>query len=520
MKKSKKKSVSATSAATSSNDTTTKNGNDNDAIVSLLDDDKKQSKEQNKIMKRSIQDDAFSKINHSSKKSKNNVNDEPEIIDLLSDEDDDNNIISTHDKSGAKNDDDDDDEVIVIDAPEPTSFFASPTSVVTSITSTAKNTASTKNITNDKKNDNDDNEIMEMGTKNAMDLPHMRQHCTKHTFIPKQSFNLAYGKDDANYQSCDKCFCYVCDVPVQECKHWLTHCHADDKGRFAYKWKQMRENFKRSNGSTNNNHNDSDVDVIRRIYAHNDWDYYSDEDDYDYGYDYDDHRYQTPLEPDKVTNGSHEANSRVQCRKCKWWSRDAIHYFSSYSELSGLIEEFDAWCKACGRVISTDYFLNNDPSRPYVPKKGDISLGTKVIPFRIKARDPRKIEPYQQKWQEWEGKEGWIYNESEMKYDFFHHRIGPQPKLSVLLEVMSIVEESKIPHDRSRMVFQPTEYNVYDTTEVSGLETEALIIDDKNDRVIIEELHDFQMNGKPVPYNIEAKYDEKTQDGVSIALKI
>ena len=341
----------------------------------------------------------------------------------------------------------------------------------------AKNDKSTNATKNNKKKN-----------KNTMDLPHMRQHCTKHRFKRK----LYHDMSDKNIQSCDKCICYVCDVSVKDCKHWSFHCNAEDKGPNALIWTYMREDDKQEL------YYRQSFERKRQLYI------------------LDTPEYTTPLEPYQVAPRSHEASVRVQCRKCKWWS------------VVGETEEWDVWCKACGRVISTDYFgrkkeipivpiLPHHIKAPdpilFVPKEGDISLGTKVIPFRIKARDPRKIEPYQQKWQEWEGKEGWIYNESEMKYDFFHHRIGPRPTVSTLLEVMSIVEESKIP-DGTRMGFITPRDS--EKIWISGFELEALIIDNRNDRVLIEELH----AAKNLDRIIEASYNEDTQDGVSILLKM
>ena len=364
-------------------------------------------------------------------------------------------------------------------------------------TNAAKNNNNKKN---DNVNVNDDKETMEMGTENTMDLPHMRKDCTKHTFIPDVKYNTASSKVDTNYQSCDKCFCYVCDIPVQDCKDWSIHCNANDKGRFAYRWNEMSRKIKRANSTNNNNSDDDGTErIIQNSFQ------------YCYRISYD-RQYEIPLEPYKVAPGSHVASIRLQCRKCKWWSvvrKEESHYNPYLLE-----NELESWCKACGRVISTRYFHKNQEEQRYPIHRGDIYLGTKVIPFHIKARDPRKIEPYKQKWQEWEGKEGWIYNESEMKYDFFHHRIGPRPAVSTLLEVMSIVEESKIPHDGSRMVF--SQQTASDLEKIYAFETEALIIDDRNDRIIIEELK----NVSSFNHFIDANYNEHTQDGVCIALNI
>ena len=70
-----------------------------------------------------------------------------------------------------------------------------------------------------------------VGTVNEVKLPHMRPHCTEHPF---------QSGDDSNIQACDLCFCFVCDVPYNECKEWRSHCDATDKGPRAYHWKSLR----------------------------------------------------------------------------------------------------------------------------------------------------------------------------------------------------------------------------------------------------------------------------------------
>jgi len=61
--------------------------------------------------------------------------------------------------------------------------------------------------------DADDDELKMIGTIGGVDLPHMRQHCTTYPFTKDHSL------------TCNKCYCYVCDVKVSECQQWSTHCH-------------------------------------------------------------------------------------------------------------------------------------------------------------------------------------------------------------------------------------------------------------------------------------------------------
>ena len=66
-------------------------------------------------------------------------------------------------------------------------------------------------------------------------FPHARKDCTKHSFAFETRKSILqstkpYKKNDI---CCDKCFCYVCDVPASECKFWCNtaagqpaHCNA------------------------------------------------------------------------------------------------------------------------------------------------------------------------------------------------------------------------------------------------------------------------------------------------------
>ena len=181
------------------------------------------------------------------------------------------------------------------------------------------------------------------------------------------------------------------------------------------------------------------------------------------------------------------------------------------------------WCQACGRVMLERDFNKEQTLRNY-PQKGDISLGDKVIPFHIKCRDPRKVSPYDKNWKEHEGKDGWTFNENEMRHDFFRHRIGDKPSIKNLLRVISVLKEDKIP-DRGSVNYNPTNHHRgcrYETQatkkQYSGLETEALLIDDRNHRIILQELFAFKdsmYDCRVLRYDIQTNWNVASQNGVS-----
>lgn len=109
-------------------------------------------------------------------------------------------------KRKTSNDDDDDDEVVCVE--QPARFCQAVSST------------------------NGDADIELVGTLNEQRLPHMRQHCTVKPFSPNKSSNM---------QFCDDCYCYVCDVPVQECSNWSLHKDGTNEGPDACAWTSARK---------------------------------------------------------------------------------------------------------------------------------------------------------------------------------------------------------------------------------------------------------------------------------------
>lgn len=93
----------------------------------------------------------------------------------------------------------------------------------------------------DAENNTNDEQIEVVGTVSHVRLPHMRQHCTEHPFAYFNSSKEKLEKAGHNEKFCDKCYCYVCDVPVGECSQWANdHCHATDRGSTGRAWRLKR----------------------------------------------------------------------------------------------------------------------------------------------------------------------------------------------------------------------------------------------------------------------------------------
>ena len=112
---------------------------------------------------------------------------------------------------------------------------------------------------NDNGDDNDNDSVVVEGVVNEARFPHMRQHCTRSAFDPNfllrpRSARMISKSQtsiiDVNKQSCDLCYCFICDCPVKDCKQWASssiqnlkgnHCCAHEK---KATWSKLRTSTK------------------------------------------------------------------------------------------------------------------------------------------------------------------------------------------------------------------------------------------------------------------------------------
>lgn len=401
-----------------------------------------------------------------------------EVIVILSDDDDDDNVGLKSNNNVA--DIDNDDDVVIVD----------PSSIKDDVQPIQEDL---------------NDEVQAVGEKNAVHLPHLRQHCTKFQFTQDFGRDFISARTtaerdkirkagDLNKKYCDLCYCFVCDKPVSECNQWSmniglldSHCHASDKGIYSSHYKRLRESMKHGKAVTpspplrtgtslatlNNGVTMGDPYALFTTpppvtnYTKN-------------------LLYQLGAGPFKPDNEEAKtATHLTKCRKCGWYNafehRNYTKELNTYEKRKTYVTGASDWCHACGRIASEKDF-EKEQSKPYKPQVGDVSLGMKVIPFTIKARDPRKLGSVAKYWEENEGTPGWVYDEAEMEHDFFLHVIGKRPTMRYILQSIPVKKKDCIPETGKIH----RSYTVDD--DPSATEADALLLDDQDHLKLLREL--------------------------------
>ena len=307
------------------------------------------------------------------------------------------------------------------------------------------------------KNTTTDEDVVVEGVLNETRLPHMRQHCTRCPFTPH---SVTSSRRETNSNSCDLCYCYVCDCPVKDCKNWYSststspednHCCATEKER---SWERMRSRakgqasisgFYRENLPYYNSNEESegmdesedDDDVppyhLPRIL----FDQWREQREIRRNSTYGLPGPFKPDHPDAARN-----NDLTKCRHCSWFIR--LVGYSRYRPSS------NDWCKVCGRVASeadlekSQVAPANNASEE--AQAGKYLLGEKEISFRIKAHDPRLFDEYKTKWEEnSSGNSAWIYDQADRDEEVFLHRIGRSPTFDNIQNMIPRVGNENIP---------------------------------------------------------------------------
>ena len=291
-------------------------------------------------------------------------------------------------------------------------------------------------------------------------------------------------------------YCYVCDIPAKECKTWQStpgsggghyaanHCCATDKVGY---WVTLRHNHRRAQQQgqdftpSGGLHRSDSVANRRGILANGRRGILANGQGSSYSLPSNNLSGLGPFPP------SHPRVERMQhltkCRKCGWFNYFKHMNFKMKSAIHAAGSSKD-WCMHCGRVASDKDFAK-EKSGTYNPLPTDIVLGEKVIPFRIRAHDPREFDEFKQAWIDG----GYTYKAEEMESDVFRHRLGKHPTIEKILESLPIVAEEKIPttgaYVRSNRSCSGNE------NDVLADETDAVIIENQNHQKLLHVLQDF-----------------------------
>ena len=396
----------------------------------------------------------------------------------------------------------------------------------------------------------DDEEIELVGTTNETRLPHARQYCPDNKFIPGVEYKKYHGTlefshiipeaEKWNPKYCDLCYCYVCDKPAKGCTSWTAgsfsfrHCHATDTDS----WHTLRV-AKGANNIPVSTPGPFPSNVHHTSKS-------------------------GPFAPDDQV--ASRDSSLTKCRKCNWYNRfDHKNFaclqqdvkqaqFSNKPDLhpTGFLD----WCHSCGRVASEKDF-GKVQAKPYVRRPGDVFLGEKVLPFRVVAHDPRKMDKFKDKWSTNEGSDPkWNYSAAEMEEDVFCHRFGKYPSIEMILASIPVVSHEKIPetgsfHMKTKQHGWYSDSDSYDSENdyyglfgsyngnkdyygvgfesnmVSADETNAIILEKRNDRALLEELRNFESIGfenlsgiVPLAGEIVANWDRDARSGVGALFQV
>jgi hypothetical protein len=317
----------------------------------------------------------------------------------------------------------------------------------------------------------------------------------------------------------------VCDKLASECKNWSSttfsaddHCHASDKGSSGLFYKNLRESLKRGRTITPTPPGTSGTILERllRDAAAHEVDRLVNNVSSPRAYSGASNLIaKGPFKPDDVT--AKKNKMLTKCRKCHYYNKFDHQNFTKV--VQGAIKAYRTcpqdWCHACGRVASVKDF-EKEKSVKYNVDVGDILLGTKTIPFTVKAHDPRKFEDVSKYWKENEGSPKWVYDEAEMENDFFRHRIGKQPTLAYILTSIPVTEDDSIPQEGKLQ--QSYSWNSSSGGKPSLSETEALLLENKSDLKLLREMYSFTYSEPDtLGLTLTAQWNKTQQKGVSIS---
>ena len=156
-------------------------------------------------------------------------------------------------------------------------------------------------------------------------------------------------------------------------------------------------------------------------------------------------------------------------------------------------------------------FGGNNPN-VYQEQKETFLIWEKEVPFRIRARDPRKMKRFKSRWEQYENTSpGWTYSQAAMEKEVYEHRLGGIVETTTILRLVSPLQVDKLPEDGQ---FEHEGIMNEPDRKYSAFETDSIIFEDHKSISLFLAL---EMNcglGKAIPIEISSSWNEQQRQGV------
>ena len=179
-----------------------------------------------------------------------------------------------------------------------------------------------------------------------------------------------------------------------------------------------------------------------------------------------------------------ESESYSACSGCGWHSAKSFLMRGNH----------DGRCMHCGRRVL--FRQPSDRDREVrVVNENDIDFGTKVITFRIVAKNIQFDSKYRDAWR----KSSWIHDMAKEEEDYFKYKVGDRPRLREVMRLIPSGKEETVRHKKQ----------------------EGIILDNPNDYALFNFL-DYQVRCRdsPIKWNISASWQSGRRSGVSLFISL
>lgn len=142
------------------------------------------------------------------------------------------------------------------------------------------------------------------------------------------------------------------------------------------------------------------------------------------------------------------------CGTCGWHSRTST---ISGGVGWGQLNAKEGRCLKCGLIIAPS--KSREESIVYNNTENAIFLGSKVIPFRIIAKDVRSMDQYEEAWSE----SSWVFDEAKEEESYFKNMIGTRPLIKWIKKLVPNSSEEVVreKNDGGIILENPKDYTLF-----------------------------------------------------------